>query len=140
MVDQLPDSGPAKKTKNIKVALAVIKKGDRVFIQKRPSVGLMAGLWEFPGGKIEKGESALDAIHREIREEVGISIKNVRVIKRIKHAYTSFKVDLHCFSAEHAEGRVRLRFASDGKWVKRSELKKYPFPAADVQLIADLLK
>jgi A/G-specific adenine glycosylase len=139
LVDQLPDRGPKKELKNIKVALAVIKKGDRVFIQKRPSKGLMAGLWEFPGGKIEKGESAVDAIHREIREEVGISIKNVRVIKRIRHAYTSFKVDLHCFAAEHEEGRIRLKFASEGKWVRISELAEYPFPAADVQLIAELL-
>lgn len=138
VVDQLPDTGPSKKTKNIKVALAVIKKGDKIFIQKRPSTGLMAGLWEFPGGKIEKGESAVDAIHREIAEEVGISIKNVKVIKRIKHAYTSFKVDLHCFEAEHAEGKVQLKFASEGKWVKLSELSEYPFPAADVQLINDL--
>lgn len=140
MVGQLPDRGAKKESKNIKVALAVIKRGDRIFIQKRPPVGLMAGLWEFPGGKIEKGESAVDAIHREIREEVGISIKNVKVIKRIKHAYTSFKVDLHCFEAEHEGGKVSLNFASDGKWVKLSELKEYPFPAADVQLITDLLK
>jgi len=139
MVDQLPDRGPKKELKSIKVALAVIRKGDRVFIQKRPNTGLMAGLWEFPGGKIEKGESSVDAIHREISEEVGITMKNVKIIKRIKHAYTSFKVDLHCFEAEHADGTVDLKFASEGKWVKLTELKKYPFPAADVQLIADLM-
>lgn len=139
VASQLPDTGPAKQMKNIKVALAVIRKDDKIFIQKRPSSGLMAGLWEFPGGKVERGESAPQALHREIGEELGITIKNLKKIKRIRHVYTSFKVDLHCFEAEHAEGRVRLKFASEGKWVKRSELKKYPFPAADVRLISELL-
>lgn len=140
MVDQLPDRGSKKKSKNIKVAIAVIKKDDKVFIQKRPTVGLMAGLWEFPGGKVEEGESALKALHREVKEEVGILIKNVRRVKKIKHAYTSFKVDLHCFEADFEEGKVQLKSASDGRWVKLSELKKYPFPAANVQLIADLFR
>ncbi len=140
MVDQLPDRGPKKVSKNIKVAIAVIKKGDKVFIQKRPATGLMAGLWEFPGGKIEKGESAIKALHREVKEEVGISISNVRPIKKIKHAYTSFKVDLHCFAADHEEGEVQLKSASDGRWVELSDLEKYPFPAANVQLIGDLLR
>jgi A/G-specific adenine glycosylase len=140
MVDQLPDRGPKKESKNIKVVIAVIKKGDKIYIQKRPSSGLMAGLWEFPGGKVEKGESALKALHREVKEEVGISIKNVKRIKKIKHAYTSFKVDLHCYEADHEAGRVELKSAGSGKWVRLSELEKYPFPAANVQLIADLLK
>ena len=139
MVDQIPDRGPKKESKHIKVAIAVIKKDDKVFIQKRPAGGLMAGLWEFPGGKVEKGESALKALHREVKEEVGITVKNVKRIKNIKHAYTSFKVDLHCYEAEYGDGKVRLRSASDAKWVRISDLKKYPFPAANVQLIGDLL-
>ncbi len=138
MVDQLPDRGPKKESKNIKVAIAVIKRDGKVFIQKRPEKGLMAGLWEFPGGKVEKGESALKALHREVKEEVGISIKNAKRIKKIKHAYTSFKVDLHCFEAEHEGGRVKLNSASDGKWVKVSDLDKYPFPAANVKLIGGI--
>lgn len=139
LVDELPDRGPKKISKNIKVAIAVIKKGDKVFIQKRPATGLMAGLWEFPGGKIEDGESALKALHREIKEEIGITIKSPRLIKKIKHAYTSFKVDLYCYEADFDDGRIKLRVASEGKWVKISELKNYAFPAANVQLIIHLL-
>lgn len=139
MVDQIPDRGPKKESKNIKVAIAVIKKGDKVFIQKRPDGGLMAGFWEFPGGKVEKGESALKALHREVLEEVGITIKNVKRIKKIKHAYTTFKVDLHCYEADHESGMVQLKSASDGKWVAISDLENYPFPAANVRLISDLL-
>jgi len=140
MVDKIPDRGPAKVSKNIKVAIAVIKKDGKVFIQKRPAKGLMGGLWEFPGGKVEKGESAGSALHRELVEETGLKVKNVRIIKRIKHAYTSFKVDLHCFEADYDSGKVRLEAATAGKWVKVSDLKEYPFPAANVELIASLLE
>jgi A/G-specific adenine glycosylase len=138
VVDQIPDRGPKKVTKDIKVAIAVIRKRDKVFIQKRPAGGLMAGLWEFPGGKVEKGEGTVDALHRELLEETGMKVGNVKSIKKIKHAYTSFKVDLHCYSADYEEGEVKLKAATEGKWVKVSDLKKYPFPAANVELIAGL--
>jgi A/G-specific adenine glycosylase len=139
-VDQLPDRGPRKLTKNIKVAIAVIRKDGKIFIQKRSSKGLMAGLWEFPGGKVGKGESVISALHRELEEECGIKVKNLKKIREIKHAYTSYKVDLHCFEADYEAGRLKLKAAVDGKWVRPSELLKYPFPAANVQLITDLLK
>ena len=135
IADQIPDRGPKKALKNITVSVAVIKKDGKVFIQKRPQKGLMGGLWEFPGGKVENGESKTEALHREIREELGISIKNATLLKRIKHAYTSFKVDLHCFEVEYDSGRIKLNSAVEGKWVKPEELKKYPFPAANVKLI-----
>ena len=138
LVGKLPDRGPKKELKNIKIAIAVIKKDGKVFIQKRPPTGLMAGLWEFPGGKAEKGESALKALHREIAEELGISISNVRRIKKIRHAYTSYKVDLHCFEADYESGEIELKAATDCKWVSVSELRDYPFPAANVELIAGL--
>ena len=138
MVNQLPDRGPKKELKNIKVAIAVIKKDDKVFIQKRPSEGLMAGLWEFPGGKIEKGEGVEDALERELMEETGFTVKNIKKFRQIRHNYTSFKVDLHCFEADYDSGNLRLKAATQGKWVKISDLKKYPFPAANVELIAGL--
>lgn len=137
-VAKLPDRGPKKESKNIKVAIAVIRKDGKVFIQKRPAKGLMAGLWEFPGGKVEKGEAITSALHRELEEECGLKVKNVKKIRQIKHAYTSFKVDLHCFAADYDSGKVRLKAAEDGKWVKVSDLDNYPFPAANVELIAGL--
>lgn len=138
LVNEIPDRGPKKQLKNIKVAIAVIKKDGKIFIQKRPAKGLMAGLWEFPGGKVEKGETLKLALHRELQEECGLKVKNVKKIKQIKHAYTSFKVDLHCFEADYDSGEINLKAAADAKWVEVSELKKYPFPAANVELIAGL--
>ena len=138
--NELPNRGPKKMLKNIAVAIGVIRKGDKVFIQKRPAKGLMAGLWEFPGGKVEKGESKKMALKREVVEEVGIQIKNIKLLKNIKHAYTSFKVDLHCFEADYESGEIQLKAAADGKWVSVSELSDYPFPAANVRLIKELVE
>jgi len=138
LVSELPDRGPKKILKNITVALGIIKKEGKIFIQKRPQKGLMGGLWEFPGGKIEKNEGKKEALKREIREELGVQITNIKKIRQIKHAYTSFKVDLHCFEADYESGEFKLNSAIDGRWVKPSELKDYPFPAANVQLIKGL--
>jgi A/G-specific adenine glycosylase len=138
--ESLPNRGPRKVLTNIKVAIAVIRKGDKVFIQKRPEKGLMGGLWEFPGGKVEKGERPEVAVLREVSEEVGVKLRELTKLREIKHAYTSFKVDLHCFEANYASGRVRLKSATEGKWVEISDLKKYPFPAANVSLISQLLQ
>ena len=138
MVEKLPDRGSGKKLQNIKVAIAVIRKNGKVFIQKRPEKGLMAGLWEFPGGKVEKGESSLKALCRELKEETGLTVRNVKKIKTIRHAYTSFKVNLDCFEADYDAGRVSLKAASEGRWVEIADLKKYPFPAANVLLVSDL--
>lgn len=136
----LPNRGEKTKIETIEVVLAVIRKGDRVFIQKRPATGLMAGLWEFPGGKIQHGETPVKALKREIKEEMGITIKNLRPIMKIRHAYTRFKVNLYCFWAEMDKGKIRLSFAQKGEWVRLQDLKKYPFPAADIRLISRFLK
>ncbi len=136
-INTIPDHGEKIKKIPIKVAIAVIKKDGKIFIQKRPPKGLMAGLWEFPGGKIER-ETPLKALRREIGEELGIKIKNVKKIRQIKHGYTKFSVDLHCYSADFDKGKIKLRAATEGKWVKPEQLKKYPFPAANVRLIKNL--
>lgn len=137
--NKIPNRGEKTKLIPIKVAIAVIKKDGKVFIQKRAHKGLMAGLWEFPGGKVEK-ETPLKAIHREIHEELGIKIKNVKKIKQIKHGYTKFSVDLYCYSADFDEGSLKLNSAIDGKWVKSEQLKKFPFPAANKKLINEIEK
>lgn len=134
-VSQRPVKGPKKQLKSIEVAVAVIWKKGKIFIQKRPSKGLMGGLWEFPGGKIERGETSSSALEREVKEETGLTLKNIRLLKTVKHAYTSFKVRLHCFQADFQEGRVKRSFATQHKWVKPEELNDYPFPAANVRLI-----
>jgi A/G-specific adenine glycosylase len=135
--EQLPKKAARRKT-TLSVAIGIISKEGKVFIQKRPNKGLMAGLWEFPGGKVESGETVEEAFSREIQEELGVSVENVRPFLRLKYAYTSHLVDLHCFLADYGRGRLRLKAASEGKWVKPEELKNYAFPAANGRIIREL--
>lgn len=137
--NNLPNKGPSKSKVPIQVAIAVIRKNGKIFIQKRRDGGLMTGLWEFPGGRVEKNEKILEALHREVAEEVGIGICNVRPIMRIKHSYTKYLVDLHCFLADYEKGHIELRAASRSKWVQPKKLPTYAFPSANVKLIAKLL-
>lgn len=139
-VESIPNRGKATEKVSLQVSLAVIKKSNKFFIQKREKGGLMGGLWEFPGGKIEKGETPKEAIHREIGEELGVSIKNLKSVMKIKHAYTKYLVDLHCFTADIGEGDIRLAAATEHKWVELGKLENYPFPAANVKLIRELVK
>lgn len=138
--NELPKKGPVQAKKAISVAIGIIHKDGKVFIQKRRAEGLMAGLWEFPGGQVKADESVGVALKREIREELGVSVKNVRPFMNLKHAYTSYQVDLHCFLADYSAGRVILKAASEGKWVKPEELKDFAFPAANGRIIEHLLK
>lgn len=139
-VMERPVKGPKKELKAIEVAIAVIWKNGKIFIQKRPSKGLMGGLWEFPGGKVEKGESIESALEREVREETGLKLKNTRLLKTVKHAYTSFKVKLYCFEGDFDKGRVRRSSATEHKWIKPEQLSEYAFPAANVRIINEINK
>lgn len=137
--NDLPNKGPSKSKVALSVAVAVIRKNGKIFIQKRRDGGLMAGLWEFPGGKVEQGEEPAEALHREIEEELGISVKNVKPFMRLEHTYTKYLVDLHCFLADYEKGRVALKAASRSQWVSPKKLSTFPFPAANVKLIQKLL-
>ncbi len=137
-VMERPIKGPKKELTSIEVAVGLIWKDGKILIQKRPAKGLMGGLWEFPGGKIEAGESPAEALEREVREETGLRLQRIRPLKTIRHAYTSFKVLLHCFEADFASGRLLRRAATEAKWVRPAELSDYPFPAANVRLIEAL--
>lgn len=137
--NNLPYLGRRPVTESIQVALAVIRRGKKVFIQKRPSFGLMPGLWEFPGGKINAHEKPERAVVREIQEELGIRLKNIRPLTTIDHGYTRFKVRLYCFAADYDEGKLKLHSAIRGKWISAKTLSHYPFPAANKKLIRDFL-
>lgn len=137
---QLPNRGESAKNIPIKVAIAIIYKDNKIFIQKRKSKGLMAGLWEFPGGKVEPDETPQKAVNREIEEEMKIKLKNIKLFQRIKYGYTKFSVDLHCFTADYESGKIKLTAATQGKWVEIEKLRDYPFPAANVRLISKLME
>jgi 8-oxo-dGTP diphosphatase len=124
---------------HVRVVAAVIPREDRYLITQRRPTAVLGGLWEFPGGKVEVGESEEDALRREIRERVGVDVEVGACIARRSHQYDGYSVDLTLYQAsldETVEPQpVRV---ADCRWVKSAEFEIYRFPAAD-QATMDLL-
>jgi A/G-specific adenine glycosylase len=124
-----------KKIEKIRAVVAVIEDAGRLFMQQRPSTGLLAGLWELPGGKIKLGEESAQALGRELREELGISLTKSEHLFSIKHAYTRFQVDLdvqRC-TVEPLPGPDKTH-----KWLKRGQVSTMPMPSATVKALRRL--
>jgi A/G-specific adenine glycosylase len=117
----------------IEVVVAVIERDGRVLLQERPAGGLLAGLWEFPGGKVEPGESLTAALRREIREELGVGIERVRRLTTVRHSYTRFEAMLHAFRCDLCGPAV-----SPGprrRWVALKSIHRYPLPSGSVKIV-----
>ncbi|OGX06867.1 MAG: A/G-specific adenine glycosylase [Omnitrophica WOR_2 bacterium GWA2_47_8] len=124
-----------KEIKEINVAIALIEKDKKYFIQRRPKGGLFADLWEFPGGKIEKGETPKQALFREIKEELGIELGSAEPLMNVTQFYTEFKANLHVFRCESAQV---LSENSTRKWVPRQKFSDYPMPSGSVKIVKKL--
>jgi A/G-specific adenine glycosylase len=107
----------------------VVYKEGRILITRREESGLLGGLWEFPGGKIERGESPEDACRREIAEEVNLSVEVTGLIARVDHAYSHFRVAVDVFDCQYRAGEVRLSGPTDFRWILVDETDEYAFPA-----------
>ncbi|MCL1472099.1 8-oxo-dGTP diphosphatase MutT [Argonema antarcticum] len=106
-----------------------------ILIDKRRQDGLMGGLWEFPGGKIEPGETVEECIKREIWEELGIEIEVGSRLIVINHIYSLFAVTLTVHECRHTNGEPQPLECDEIRWVTLDELDKYTFPEANVQII-----
>jgi A/G-specific adenine glycosylase len=120
------------------VVAAVLRNGDTVLVDKRRADGLLGGLWEFPGGKVEEGEDLHTALVREIREELGVDIAVHADIGTYRHAYTHFKVVVTVFEADILSGEPAALAADEIQWVRPIELDQYPMGKVD-RLIAHSL-
>ncbi|HTC82720.1 MAG TPA: (deoxy)nucleoside triphosphate pyrophosphohydrolase [Rhizomicrobium sp.] len=119
------------------VAAALVDSDGRVLIAKRPEGRSMAGLWEFPGGKIETDERPEDALIRELREELGIAVKEACLapFTFASHTYGAFHLLMPLFVCRRWEGTPEPRHHAALKWVRPKDMKDYPMPAADLPLI-----
>jgi mutator protein MutT len=122
----------------IVVAAAVIIEHDRVLLTRRPEGQHLAGLWEFPGGKLEDGESPEEAVARECREECGIEVEVFEIFDVTHHRYPDQDVLLLFYRCELRGGPVRNLQIADHAWVAPSDLDEYPLPPADERVVARL--
>lgn len=128
----------AETTPDVKVVAGVILRDGRVLIAKRPNHSHQGGLWEFPGGKIESGESAAQALTRELREELGIEVRNCRRLLKVRHAYPDKTVELEFWRVDRFHGEATGLERQEVRWVEVEGLHEFDFPAAN-QSIVELL-
>ena len=120
------------------VALALVDADGRVLLAKRPEGKRMAGLWEFPGGKVEGAETPEDTIIREAREELGIDIEKscLAPLTFASHAYDDFHLLMPLFVCRVWEGIVAAREGQELAWVRPARMGDYAMPSADAPLVA----
>ena len=118
-------------------AAALIDRDGRVLLARRPAGKEMAGLWEFPGGKVGSGETPEQALIRELQEELGIDTwaSCLAPLTFASHSYADFHLLMPLYACRKWEGTVRSCENQTLKWVSVRELKDYPMPAADIPLI-----
>ncbi|MEB3312146.1 MAG: A/G-specific adenine glycosylase [Snowella sp.] len=122
-----------------RIGVAVISNDEGlILIDRRPEEGLLGGLWEFPGGKIEPNETVEECIEREILEEIGIKIAVGENLMTIDHAYTHFRVTLNVHLCEYVSGTPQAIECQEVRWVTLDEIDQFPFPKANSQIIAAL--
>lgn len=125
--------------KTIRVVAAVIRKDDRIFATQR-GYGEFKDGWEFPGGKIEPGETPQQALVREIREELETEIRVGDLIDTIEYDYPTFHLSMDCFWCEIVEGSLELKEHEAAKWLDRESLYTVDWLPADVGLVDKIRK
>lgn len=123
------------------VAAALVDADNRVLIAQRPQGKQLAGLWEFPGGKLDPGERPEDALIRELAEELGVRVKApcLAPLAFASHAYDDFHLLMPLYVCRRWEGFVTPTEGQAVKWVRARDLRKYDMPPADAPLIAPLI-
>jgi len=134
---QLPMRESAAPLPHKQIGVAVIRNNaGQILIDRRREEGLLGGLWEFPGGKIEAGETVEDCIRREIREELAIDIEVGEHLLTVEHAYSHFRVTLYVRDCRYLSGEPQPLESQEVRWVELRELDQFPFPKANAQIVA----
>lgn len=136
-----PDTTTATPRKRVHVAVGVISDGGtRILVARRAQNAHQGGLWEFPGGKVEAGETVQDALHRELLEELAIEVRGCEPLLAIEHDYTDKSVLLDVWWIDAFDGEPHGREGQPLRWADVSELGSLEFPAANVPIVAAIEK
>ena len=125
--------------KVIRVVAAVVQRNERYLITQRRKTAVLPLLWEFPGGKVEDGESDEQALAREMHERLGVEVDVGQLISFVSHPYESYSVDLHLYECRLRSETLEARAVADFRWVTSGEFDQYPFTPADEASMAKLL-
>ena len=137
--DERPVKTARAATPHYDVAAGVIWNDEgKLLIAQRPLDGLLGGLWEFPGGKQEAGETLPECLQRELQEELAITVDVGELFTVVRHGFTHFKITLHAFTCRYASGPPQTIGVRDFAWVTPDELAQYSFGKADREVIAAL--
>ena len=131
----LPRRPPRARRPRVRAAVVVLSERGRWLVQRRPPSGLLPGLWEFPGGRIERGERPETAARREVLEETGLTVGRLVRIGTVRHAYSHFSVELHAFTGRRKRGRGHDA-GERRRWVTPSEFRRLPVPKATEKVVA----
>lgn len=124
-----------------RIGVAVIRNNrQEILIDRRQDEGLMGGMWEFPGGKIEAGETVAACIKREILEELGIDIEVGEHLITVDHTYSNFHITLIVHHCRHLAGEPQPIECEEIRWVALEEIEQFTFPKANSKIIAALRK
>ena len=127
------------KSNLIRVTAAILEKDGKTLIAKRKTGDkLFAGLWEFPGGKVEEGETPEECMARELKEELEIEVEVVEFITSNKHKYPHGYFELIAYRVKYISGEIVLNDHDDFKWVTIDEMDSFEFPPADIPIIKKL--
>lgn len=136
---QRPVKTPRAETPHYDVTAGLIwNERGQLLIAQRPLDGLLGGLWEFPGGKQEPGETLTECLKRELREELAIEVSVGDLYARVRHAFTHFKITLHAFTCRYISGEPQALGVRAWAWVMPDALDAYSFGKADRQVIAEM--
>jgi 8-oxo-dGTP diphosphatase len=115
----------------IRVVAAVIERAGRYLITQRRPSAVLPLMWEFPGGRVEPGETDVDAVKREVRHRVGVEIEPGQLISFVSHPYERYVVDLYLYECRLTSGEPTEINVNAFKWVSSAEFDQYPFTPAD---------
>ena len=120
---------------HFQVTAGLIRQDGKLLITRRPAGRHLAGVWEFPGGKQEAGETLEACLEREIREELGIRVKAGSCLATVEHEYQTRRITLHLFRCDYVAGQPRGLEGQEIRWIDPNDICRYTFPPADLEII-----